>query len=124
MEIVRGINLDGLELQMVGAGGSGSEEIAVGGFYDDIPSGYKLLIAPNREKDNEVIPIGSLPFWTAEEREKLVQEVIEAIGTPVFGRIDSDNNIILSGDLPTGTYTFKYENEGGGTTVIGTATVT
>lgn len=58
------------------------------------------------------------------DKEALVQEVIEALGTPVFGRVDEENNIILSGDLVSGNYTLKYENADGSTTNIGTLSVT
>lgn len=53
-------------------------------------------------------------------QEAIVQQVVAALGTPVFGRVDSANNIILSGELASGTYTLKYENEHGKTTMIGT----
>lgn len=54
------------------------------------------------------------------DQEAIVQQVITALGTPVFGRVDSGNNIILSGELEAGTYTFKYETADGTTVVIGT----
>ena len=44
------------------------------------------------------------------------------MGTPVFGRVDADNNIILTGALGEGTYTFKYEDAEGNVTAIGTIT--
>lgn len=44
-------------------------------------------------------------------------------GYPVVGYVDADNNIILTGDLAEGTYTFKYENADGTQTDIGTAEV-
>jgi len=40
-------------------------------------------------------------------------------GNPVFGYIDENNNIILSGNLADGTYTAKYEMEDGSTVDIG-----
>lgn len=57
------------------------------------------------------------------DTDAIVQEVIEAIGTPVFGRVDEENNIILSGELVSGTYNLKYENADGSTTNIGTLSV-
>lgn len=54
------------------------------------------------------------------DQEAIVQQVIAALGTPVFGRVDAENNIILSGELVNGTYTLKYEDGEGNVTVIGT----
>jgi hypothetical protein len=51
--------------------------------------------------------------------EEIVQEVITALGTPVFGRVDAENNIILTGELADGTYTLKYEGADGSQTEIG-----
>ena len=53
-------------------------------------------------------------------RDAIIEEVITALGTPVFGRVDADNNIILTGELADGTYTLKYEDAEGNTKVIGT----
>ena len=69
-------------------------------------SGY----TPQREVD----------YWTPADQEAIVQQVIAALGTPVFGRVDEYNNIILSGDLAEGTYTLKYENEYGEVVNVGT----
>lgn len=52
--------------------------------------------------------------------EDIVQQVIAAIGTPVFGRVDENNNIILTGELVNGTYTLKYEDAEGNVIEIGT----
>ena len=41
----------------------------------------------------------------------------------VVGNLDSDNNIILSGNLADGAYTLRYENEDGTYTEIGTLEV-
>lgn len=54
------------------------------------------------------------------DQESIVQQVIAALGTPVFGRVDADNNIVLTGELSDGTYTVKYEDADGGQTEIGT----
>ena len=42
------------------------------------------------------------------------------MGTPVFGRVDENNNIILTGNLADGKYTLKYEDADGNLTEIGT----
>ena len=49
---------------------------------------------------------------TEADKAEIVAEVIDSIGTPIFGTIDENNNIILSGELADGTYTLKYENNG------------
>lgn len=64
-------------------------------------------------------PVKGTDYWTPADQESIVQQVIAALGTPVFGRVDADNNIILSGELANGTYTFKYEDADGNLTEIG-----
>ena len=64
-------------------------------------------------------PVKGVDYWTEADQESIVQQVIAALGTPVFGRVDENNNIILSGDLASGTYTVKYEDSEGNTTDIG-----
>ena len=50
----------------------------------------------------------------------IVAEVIQSLGgNPVFGYVDENNNIIVSGNLADGTYTVKYEQEDGSTVEIG-----
>ena len=51
-----------------------------------------------------------------------LEEVLEQLRTPVFGTVDEENNIILTGALPDGTYTLKYEDSKGNLTEIGTLT--
>lgn len=67
-------------------------------------------------------PVKGTDYWTLADQEAIVQQVITALGTPVFGRVDADNNIILTGTLGEGTYTFKYEDAEGNVTTIGTIT--
>lgn len=58
-------------------------------------------------------------------QEEIVQQVIAALGTPVFGRIDEDCKITLTGELADGkTYTFVYEDEDGNENTIGSYTKT
>ena len=59
-------------------------------------------------------------FLTEISKEEIVQQVIVALGTPVFGRVDADNNIILTGELANGEYIIKYEDADGTVTEIGT----
>lgn len=67
-------------------------------------------------------PVKGTDYWTEADQESIVQQVITALGTPVFGRVDAENNIILSGALADGTYTIKYEDADGNMTEIGTIT--
>lgn len=52
-------------------------------------------------------------------KEEIVREVLESIGTPIFGIVDSDNEVVLTGQLADGTYSIKYEMENGNTVNIG-----
>lgn len=52
--------------------------------------------------------------------DEVAAEVLARLGTPVFGTVDEENNIILSGNLAEGTYTLKYEDADGKITEIGT----
>lgn len=55
-----------------------------------------------------------------EYKANLVQAVIESLGgNPVFGYVDENNNIVLSGNVADGTYSVKYEMEDGSTVDIG-----
>lgn len=49
----------------------------------------------------------------------VTESIIESIGVPVLGTVDSDNNIILSGSLTPGNYTIKYEFADGSSVEIG-----
>ena len=65
-------------------------------------------------------PQKGVDFWTPADQESIVQDVITALKTPVFGRVDTDNNIILTGQLAEGAYTLKYEDAEGNVVEIGT----
>lgn len=70
-----------------------------------------------------IAPVRGVDYWTESDQEAIIQQVITALGTPVFGRVDADNNIILTGELAEGTYTIKYEDADGEVTDIGTVVV-
>ena len=63
-------------------------------------------------------------YFTAADQEAIVQQVITALGTPVFGTVNGNNDIILTGNLAGGTYTIKYEDAEGNLTEIGTLKAT
>lgn len=68
------------------------------------------------------LPEKGTDYFTAADQEAIVQQAIAALQTPVFGRVDANNNIILTGELGDGTYTFKYEDAEGNLVEIGTMT--
>ena len=66
-------------------------------------------------------PIAGVDYNTPADQEAIVQQVILALGTPVFGTVDENCNINLTGALADGkTYTFVYEDEEGNVATIGT----
>ena len=65
-------------------------------------------------------PVKGTDYWTSADQEAIVQQVLAALGTPVFGTVDDNNNIVLTGELVSNAYTIKYEAADGTTTVIGT----
>lgn len=56
---------------------------------------------------------------TEADKAEIAAMVIESIGTPVYGFVDENNNIVVYGDLADGTYSIKYELEDGTTVDIG-----
>ena len=51
---------------------------------------------------------------------EITQMVIESLGgNPIFGYVDKNKNIVLSGNVLSGDYTIKYEMENGSTIDIG-----
>lgn len=64
-------------------------------------------------------PVKGVDYWTDADQEAIVQAVIAALGTPVFGRVDADNNIILTGALAEGKYVLKYEDADGNVMDVG-----
>ena len=65
-------------------------------------------------------PVKGVDYWTEEDQESMVQQVIEAIGADVFGAVDENNNIVLAGNLEYGTYVLKYTKSNGDVVTIGT----
>jgi len=63
-------------------------------------------------------PVKGTDYWTAEDQEAIVQQVIAALGTPVFGTVDENKHITLSGHLADGTYTIRFEDTDGFTAEV------
>jgi hypothetical protein len=64
-------------------------------------------------------PVKGVDYWTEADREAILNEVMQALSTPVYGRVDEENNIIITAQLADGTYTLKYENADGTKVDIG-----
>ena len=65
-------------------------------------------------------PVRGKDYYTEADKAEMVAMVIESLGgNPIFGVVDSSNNIIVNGNLPDGTYSVKYEMEDGKTVNIG-----
>lgn len=77
-------------------------------------------ISGNFDGQDGKTPLKGVDYFTPSDQEEIVQQVITALGTPVFGRVDGGNNVILSGNLPEGSYTLKYEDADGNLVDIGT----
>ena len=69
-------------------------------------------------------PIRGTDYWTPSDQEEIVQQVITALGTPVFGTVDENNVITLTGALENGAYTLLYEDADGNVLEIGMLSLT
>ena len=78
--------------------------------------GYALF---GKTRSSNTVPVRGVDYWTEEDQEYIVQQVVATLGTPVFGTVDSDKNIILSGNLVNSNYTVKYEGVDGEIITIG-----
>ena len=65
-------------------------------------------------------PVRGVDYYTEADKAEIVAMVIESLGgNPIFGIVDENNNIVVSGNLPDGTYSVKYEMENGSKVNIG-----
>lgn len=90
--------------------------------FGDLSSAVDDALAQAKESGefDGYTPEKGVDYWTPEDQESIVQQVITALGTPVFGRVDANKVITLTGELADGTYTIKYEDAEGNVTEIGT----
>ena len=124
--VVNGVTYNGVDSIAM----QNTEGQAVGFYPDAVRYSAQTLTEAQKAKAranigaiSEVdVPKKGVDYWTEEDQEAIVQQVITALGTPVFGRVDADKNIILSGKLVDGNYTVKYEAADGSVTVIGNLT--
>jgi len=98
--------------------GAGSDDMAAG--VRSIPVGAKINDSTASTSTTYSSAKIEEKFAAIGTQEEIVQQVIAALGTPVFGTVDAENNIILSGNLVDGVYTLKYEDAEGNQTEIGT----
>ena len=103
-------------------------EGAPGVLYMDIDTGdlYKCrggereLYRWEIHGSNGITPVKGKDYYTETDKAEMVAMVIEALGgNPIFGVVDDNNNIVVSGNLTDGTYSVKYEMENGSTVNIG-----
>jgi hypothetical protein len=82
-------------------------------------SDNKALTVKNGKDGHD--PVRGTDYWTEADQEAIVQQVITALGTPVFGRVEEGNKITLSIEhLADGTYYLGYEGKDGNWVGIGT----
>lgn len=86
-------------------------------YVDEFSEAVNSALAQAKES-GEFNPVKGVDYWTDADQEDIVQQVIAALGTPVFGRVDADKNIILTGELVDGTYTLWFEGKNGKTTKL------
>ena len=99
-----------------------SESTASGGtnvvtFSDGKKINIKNGINGTDGKDGKT-PVKGTDYWTTEDQAAIVQQILDTMGMSVFGRVDANNNIYLTGALDDGTYTLKYEDAQGNVTDI------
>lgn len=89
-------------------------------FIGDTDTGMPSRGADGDPGQDGYTPQKGVDYFTEADRAAMVAAVIESLGgNPVFGYVDENNNIIVSGNLADGTYTVKYEQEDGSTVDIG-----
>ena len=104
---------------------AGSMTIAFSASQESMPTvaakNITLPAGPQGEPgDDGYTPVKGTDYWTAADKAEIVAAVIDMLGgNPVFGYVDSNNNIIVSGNLADGSYTVKYEMEDGSMVDIG-----
>ena len=76
--------------------------------------------------DEYPVPVRGIDYWTDDDRRAIIAEVVDSIKVEhpeahvIYGDVDENNNIIIYGELASGTYTLKYENADGSVIEIGT----
>lgn len=82
--------------------------------------GNVLNITNGSKGDKGDKPEKYVDYWTDADQEDIVQQVITALGTPVFGRVEEGNKITISTEhLAGGTYYLGYNDKDGNWVEIG-----
>lgn len=68
-------------------------------------------------------PVRGTDYWTEADKAEIVRQVLASMAMPVAGIVDENNNIIITGELPDGAYTLRYEFADGSATNIGTLNI-
>lgn len=97
-------------LNGVGIEGLSTEEVYIG---TDEPTDKNIKVWINPEGKTTLNDI------TEKDKADIIQGVLEGMGVPVYGFVDENNDIIVSGNLAGGSYNVKYEMEDGSTIDIG-----
>lgn len=63
-------------------------------------------------------PVKGIDYWTEEDKNFVIQEVINNIDVLTLGSIDENNTINFINVLPAGTYSLKYENSDGTLSIV------
>lgn len=100
-----------------GNGAAGTTDTYTITYTDNTTSTFQVSNGSNGAPG--YTPRRKIDYWTDEDQETLVQQVIATLGTPVFGRVEDDNTIVLTGELVGNSYTVVYEDADGNRTTIG-----
>jgi hypothetical protein len=109
---------------------SAAQGVVLKNLIDALPteSGPCFVIQPEAPEDTSVVWVDlddvdldqNECILTEADRRLIVNDILAAFGESVLGRVDEQNNIILTGALADGTYTLKYEFADGSVITIGT----
>lgn len=105
--------------QLVVGLGDGAENIYYA-YRTDGTLGGSISVRNGSKGSAGYTPVKGTDYFTAAEQEAMVQQVLDALGTPVWGQVDEDNVITLTGELAAGVYTLVYEDAEGNRNQIGT----
>lgn len=124
MNYVKSFDLFGVPATQIPATpGSGAPttatEGAVGCLYMDTDTGNLYKCTSVADGVYTWVEAGNGSGGTEADREAILNEVMQALSTPVYGRVDEENNIIITAQLADGMYTLKYENADGTKVDIG-----
>lgn len=117
-----GIGFAELKQQVIGLG-DGAENIYYA-YRTDGTLGGSISVRNGSKGSAGYTPVKGIDYFTEAEQEAMVQQVLDALGTPVWGQVDEDNVITLTGELTGGAYTFVYEDAEGVTHQVGTLSFT